>query len=190
MGPNSPGLSGSLEREDRQQALKLAEENLQRHGGSSEGFSTLGWVLFKAGRYRDAEQIFQRAVNNGVLSPETAYYVARLRIEQGNAVEAERLLKLALDAPLGQFFSRDEAKKLLAELQQSAPPAEETPANEKPAPKPAPEKTAAEKPAAEKPAPAKPAPAAPATPARKAAPPAGAKPAPPAGAKPAPAKKP
>ena len=183
-------LSGSLEREDRQQALKLAEENLQRHGGSSEGFSTLGWVLFKAGRYRDAEQIFQRAVNNGVLSPETAYYVARLRIEQGNAVEAERLLKLALDAPLGQFFSRDEAKKLLAELQQSAPPAEETPANEKPAPKPAPEKPAAEKPATAKPAPAKPAPAAPATPAGKAAPPAGAKPAPPAGTKPAPTKKP
>jgi len=177
-------LSSSLEREDRQQALKLAEENLQRHGGSSEGFSTLGWVLFKAGRYRDAEQIFQRAVNNGVLSPETAYYVARLRIEQGNAVEAERLLKLALDAPLGQFFSRNEAKELLAELQQSAPAAEEGKPADKPATKPA-----AEKPAAEKPAPAKP--AAPATPAGKTAPPAGAKPAtPPAGAKPAPAKKP
>jgi len=191
-------LSGSLEREDRQQALKLAEENLQRHGGSSEGFSTLGWVLFKAGRYRDAEQIFQRAITNGVLSPETAYYVARLRIEQGNAAEAERLLKLALDAPLGQFFSRSEARQLLAELQQSAPAAEETPAGDTPRKEAVKEpgtKPAAEKPSAPaagtKPAATKPAPAAPAPPAGKAAPPAGAKPAPPPGTRPAvPAKKP
>lgn len=118
-------LAAHPERDQRVRALRLAEDNLRQHGAGSEALATLGWVHLKGGRYREAGQALNQAVAGGMLSPEAAYYLARLNLEQGERAEAVRLLTAAAAAPIGQFFSRREALRLLEELRSDAPAAPE-----------------------------------------------------------------
>ncbi|MGE3273589.1 MAG: winged helix-turn-helix domain-containing protein [Vicinamibacterales bacterium] len=95
---------------------------------------TLGYVLYLAHRYEDAEQQFDRALS---LDPDylpAVRHVARLRVEQGRAAEAvallERITALSGDAPRaraelawarGLSGDRSSARRLLRDLGDGAP---------------------------------------------------------------------
>ena len=80
----------------KRRALELAETNIQQFPKLAEAASTYGWVLYKLGRFDEAEKAFQAAVSGGQFSPDTAYYMARLSYDRGREAQAKQWLELAL----------------------------------------------------------------------------------------------
>lgn len=171
-------LSAQPDEAKRRRALELAEGNSREFANNPEIAATLGWICYQSGRIDDAAKIFKAVANSGRVSPDTAYFMAVLSNQAGKGADAIPALRSAIDSK-SPFAYRDEAKKLLSEIEAEAGTATATdakPASTTPAEAPAtPTKPAAAagparpatKPAAgpKAPAPAKPA-AGPKAPAR------------------------
>ena len=70
-----------VEQEDpakRSRGLQLAEVNTVQFPRSHEAMATLGWALYRAGRLDQAEQKLRTAVSGASISPDIAYYLARV----------------------------------------------------------------------------------------------------------------
>ncbi len=70
----------------KSRALAYAEQNAQKYQKTNqrgEALGTYGWVLYKLGRYDDAEKALRAAVSGGSFTPDTAYYLARVLNKQG-----------------------------------------------------------------------------------------------------------
>ena len=111
---------GSLEKDEakKQRALQYAEANARANQKSAEAASTYGWILFKLGRYNEAEEALRAAVSSGSFTPEMAYYLATVLTLNKRSTEednAKRLLEAALQST-APFAQRDEAQKLLDDL--------------------------------------------------------------------------
>jgi tetratricopeptide (TPR) repeat protein len=110
-----------IEQDDKSKqfrALEYAERNVrlyQRGPEAPEAASTYGWVLLKLGKLDDAEKWLQAAVSSGQVSPDTAYYYARLAKERGNDPLAKQWLDGALKST-APFAMRPDAMALLAKL--------------------------------------------------------------------------
>jgi tetratricopeptide (TPR) repeat protein len=100
-------------------ALDIAESNLQSMPKSAEAESTLGWVLYRMGRLDDAERHLRAAMSGGMLSRDTAYYIAKLRSDRGKSDESLALLRKAVESS-GPFAHADEAAKWLADQSRSS----------------------------------------------------------------------
>ena len=106
--------------EKKQRALEYAEANArqyQKTNQASEAFSTYGWVLYKLDKLDDAEKALRAAIQGGTFGADTAYYLAKVFSKRGgHTKDAINLLQSALKTN-GPFAYRDDARRLLDELQ-------------------------------------------------------------------------
>ena len=99
-------------------ALQYANINTKLYTNQPEPSSTLGWVLFKMGKLRDAERALQHSASLGqTLRPDTAYYIASVYAATDRKDEARKLLESALKTK-GLFSERKDAQALLDKLNQ------------------------------------------------------------------------
>lgn len=123
-------LIDSSDEAKRRRSLELAELNARNNNQSVEAAWTLGWIYYRWGKLREAAQLMSAAAANGRLSPDAAYYMARLSKDLGQAENVRKFLDAALAAN-GPFANRAEAKRLQGELPQATggtPPAATPPA--------------------------------------------------------------
>lgn len=117
---------------DHKRAMEFAEVNQKLNPNNTEAAATLGWIAYRMGRKADAQRALNAIVQSGNLTPESAYYVAYVLKDQGQASNAVKLLETSLnnDRP---FAYRQEAETLLSELRkkQKERSAEESPKKEK-----------------------------------------------------------
>ncbi len=99
----------------KNRALEYAQVNARQYPKQAEAASTYGWILYKLGRIDDAERALRAAAARGSLSPDTAYYIARVSADRGRKDEAKRLLEQALKTKR-LFSQRVDAEALLKEL--------------------------------------------------------------------------
>ena len=97
-------------------ALAYADENARLNPKSAEAASTLGWVLYKAGRLKDADTVLTKVARAGRVSEDTAYFIAVVAAELGRTDQAKTVLESALKSKR-PFSKRDEAQALLKKLQ-------------------------------------------------------------------------
>jgi tetratricopeptide (TPR) repeat protein len=114
-------LAESGDANGRRRAVELAEGYAKQNPRQSEALAVLGYCLLKAGRAEDADRVARSAAALGALSPDGAYFVARVRADRGAAEEALKLLKAACESKDG-FVHRKDAEALFAELEKKAPP--------------------------------------------------------------------
>lgn len=112
-------LADQSDTRKQQRALELAELNaratMTQNRINPEAFATLGWVLYRLGRTNDAEQALNRVLQTGSLSPDSAYYVAKVLVDRGRNDDAAKLLDGALKTPI-PFVQREASQKLLNEI--------------------------------------------------------------------------
>ena len=99
-------------------ALEYAENNVrkyQRTAQAGEAFSTYGWILYRLGKLDDAAKYLNAAASSGQVTPDTAYYCARLAKDQNRDDLARQWLDSALKST-SPFANRAEATALLAKL--------------------------------------------------------------------------
>lgn len=101
--------------EKKNLALEYAQNNLRIHPRATEAAATLGWVLFRLGRIDEAERVFGQVALAADLSPNAAYYIARLAAQRGRNEQAKRMLEIALEAN-AYFAKRPDAEAMLTKL--------------------------------------------------------------------------
>jgi tetratricopeptide (TPR) repeat protein len=101
-------------------ALEYATDSYQQNSRNSETASTLGWVLYKAGRRQQAEGALRQAAQAGNLTPDTAYFLAQVSYDGGNKDLAKNLLEASLKTV--SFSMRPEAQALLDKIKAEPPP--------------------------------------------------------------------
>lgn len=97
------------------QLLSSSNSDLQQTNGREAGI-TLGWILFRLGREAEAERAIAQVVRvGGAISPESAYFAARVYQGRGNPNTARQILAPAL-RQAAAFPSRRDAEDLLNRL--------------------------------------------------------------------------
>jgi tetratricopeptide (TPR) repeat protein len=102
----------------QRRALEYAESNMRKYQQTpqaAEAYSTYGWVLYKLAKLDEAEKFLNAAVSSGQVSPDTAYYCARVAKDRGRDAQAKQWLENALESTL-PFALRPEAMALLEKL--------------------------------------------------------------------------
>ncbi len=108
-------LAEQDEEAKKRKAFEVAQIGVQAFGNVAEAWSTYGWVLYRLGRLNEADQALGRAAASGQLSPDTAFYIARVMVDRGQTDRAKELLKQALQTKR-PFSKRQEAEALLKGL--------------------------------------------------------------------------
>lgn len=105
------------DKDKKDRALQIAEANLKLQGDrvTPEVAATYAWVLYKLGKTNEAEQILGKVFSAGVMSPDTAYYIATILRDRGKTDAAIRLLESAIARP-EPFAQRQPTAELLAKL--------------------------------------------------------------------------
>jgi tetratricopeptide (TPR) repeat protein len=106
-----------IEQEDaakQSRGLQLAEVNAIQFPRSADVTTTLGWALYRAGRVDEAEQKLRSAIAGG-MTPDVAYFLARVLADKGKTDDARGLLERAT-SQRGAFAHRDDAGALLKTL--------------------------------------------------------------------------
>ncbi len=96
----------------RARGLQLAEANARQNPRSQDVVATLGWAHYRSGHLDQADQFLRAATQGGRMSPDVAYYLARILADKGKTDEARGLLQRATNHP-GAFAHRDDATSLL-----------------------------------------------------------------------------
>jgi predicted Zn-dependent protease len=107
-----------IEQEDkakRSRGLQIAEGNANQFPQAQEAATTLGWALYRAGRVDEAQEKLSAGVAAGGMTPDVAYFLARVLVDKGKIEDARRLLQTATAQP-GAFGHRDDATALLKTL--------------------------------------------------------------------------
>lgn len=107
-------LANQDDDEKQRRAVGYAEVNFRQFPRQPEAAATLGWAYYRAGRLKEAEQALMAAQQAG-MTPDAAYYLARLYADTNRQAEAKKLLEslLKLKQP---FATRDAARELAATL--------------------------------------------------------------------------
>lgn len=79
-----------------------------------EASVTSAWILYRAGRFNEAQRTLQKALAGGSVSAESSYYAAQI-IHQNSPDVAKRLLNTALSGD-GVFPARSDAEALRSSL--------------------------------------------------------------------------
>ena len=90
-----------IEQEDaakQSRGLQLAEVNAIQFPRSHDATTTLGWALYRAGRVDEAEQKLRSAIAGG-MTPDVAYFLARVLADKGKTDDARGLLQRATSRP-------------------------------------------------------------------------------------------
>jgi predicted Zn-dependent protease len=101
----------------RARGLQLAESNARQNPRSQDVVATLGWAHYRSGHLDQADQFLRSAAQStgGRISPDVAYYLARVLSDKGVTNDARRLLQGATSQP-GAFAHREEASSLLKSM--------------------------------------------------------------------------
>jgi predicted Zn-dependent protease len=112
----------------QQKALELASANLRGNPNNPQMASTLAWVLYRLGNVQQARQVLSQVTSLPNFPADTAYFVARMFIDQGQDENAERVLAESLKSR-GLYLYRPRAeadladvRKRLGEKKNSSPP--------------------------------------------------------------------
>jgi tetratricopeptide (TPR) repeat protein len=97
-------LVESLDKKKRERAFALASRNAKALPDAREALSTYGWIVHRAGDSAQAEQVFNRILQGGEVSRDTAYYVSRVKAALGKSREATAYLEAARTSS-GEFFN-------------------------------------------------------------------------------------
>ncbi len=100
-------------------ALELAMVNQRQYPRSATAAATVGWIYFRLGRDKEAENVFQQVAATGKLEPASAYFMARFLQQRGESATAITLLNQALSNS-GYFMFRAAARELLDSLSTEA----------------------------------------------------------------------
>jgi tetratricopeptide (TPR) repeat protein len=114
-------LAESGDATGKRRATELAEGYAKQNPRAGEPRAVLAYCLFKAGRAADAEKV-ARTTAGGALSPDAAYFVARVLADRGATDDAQKILRAAAESKDG-FVYRKDATDLLADLDKKNPPA-------------------------------------------------------------------
>jgi tetratricopeptide (TPR) repeat protein len=87
----------------RGRALQIAELNVRNHSELAETWSTLGWIQFRLGDLERAGISLQNARRSGVISRDTAFFLAEYAALIGQRDEAANLRQQIAEAR-GPFF--------------------------------------------------------------------------------------
>ncbi|MCF0234899.1 MAG: tetratricopeptide repeat protein, partial [Thermoguttaceae bacterium] len=99
----------------RARAIQYAASNLQRQANNRDCLGILGWAQYKSGDLDAALNTLQQSVADGRLNAATAYYLAVVLNDKGNADAARQLLDAAL-ASRPPFAKRAAAAALRKKL--------------------------------------------------------------------------
>jgi tetratricopeptide (TPR) repeat protein len=114
-------LAESGDATGKRRAAELAEAHAKQNPRQPEARAILGYCLFKLGRAEDAEKVARSALGLGALTPDGAYFLAKILADRGAEEDAQKILKAA-GASTDGFVYRKEAEALLAELEKKNPP--------------------------------------------------------------------
>ena len=83
----------------------------------SDAMATLGWALYRSGQARPGRAGAPQAVTGVRITPDVAYYLARVLADKGQNDDARKILQSATGLP-GAFAHRKDADALLKSLPQ------------------------------------------------------------------------
>jgi len=106
---------------NKRRATELAEGYAKQNPRAPEPRAVLAYCLFKAGRVADAEKMARTAIGVGSLTPDAAYFLAKILADRGATEDAQKIVKAATESKDG-FVYRKDAEALLAELDKKVPP--------------------------------------------------------------------
>jgi tetratricopeptide (TPR) repeat protein len=104
-----------IERADegkRGRAQQIAEANLRRAPNAETALATAGWVHFRLGSTDIADRLLTQAANNRRITPQTAYYIAKMFDDRGRDEDSLALYQTAVKEP-GIFVQRREVEQML-----------------------------------------------------------------------------
>ncbi len=118
MGNLALALCESTALADKKRALDLAELYVSQNPQNADAYAVQAYVLYrsKPPQVQAAAASLGKALQGGQLGLDTAYYAALILNDQGKLEEAKKFLDSAVKSPAGSFVYRDEATKLLAEI--------------------------------------------------------------------------
>lgn len=105
----------------KRRAGELAESYAKQNPKSGEARAIYAYCLFKAGRTADAEKLARSVFGLGTLTPDGAYFVARILADRGANEDARKVIKAACESK-DAFVYRKEGEALLADLDKKLPP--------------------------------------------------------------------
>jgi Tfp pilus assembly protein PilF len=113
-------LAESADPDKRRRAADVAQAEVSKNQRAAEGYSVLGYCLYKAGRLDEAERALGAAASGGQVRLDTAYFLARVLADRGKAEDAQKLVKEALNGR-GPFLYRADAQALADALAKKVP---------------------------------------------------------------------
>jgi tetratricopeptide (TPR) repeat protein len=120
-------LAESDDAAKQQTALEIANGNFRANPNSPQMASTLAWILYRMGNVQQAKQLFSQVTSLANFPSDTAFYVSRLLIEEGDDENAANLLRESLKAP-GLFLYRKRAEEELAAIEKRLAEKKDSPA--------------------------------------------------------------
>jgi len=104
---NNYAYNLSLQDEDLERALELAEEAVSYQPENAAYLDTIGWVYFKLGEYEQAREFIQRSVDTGDSGPEVYEHLGDVYEALGNLEEAVRWWNKALENDSNREYLKD-----------------------------------------------------------------------------------
>ncbi|NQT83561.1 tetratricopeptide repeat protein [bacterium] len=106
-----------MEGRDLQQALSLAAKADELQPGDGNILDTIGWILYKLGRYAEAVEKLTSAVAKGPDTSSIRYHLGMALFKSGQGEQALHQLKAALSLS-STFDDAEEARRIIAELEE------------------------------------------------------------------------
>jgi predicted Zn-dependent protease len=117
-------LAESSDVAKRERALELSMVNQRLYPRSVTAAATVGWIYYRLGRVKEAENVFQQvAQTTSNLEPSSAYFFAQFLNDRGEYKTAAALLQGAV-ASRNYFMYRAAAQDLLVKVNQALADAE------------------------------------------------------------------
>jgi predicted Zn-dependent protease len=98
-------LLESAEADKREQGFVVATRNVKALPNAENAVATYAWFLHRRGDSAQAEQLFNRILQGGKASRDTAFYVSEIKLALGKPDEAAAFLQAAQTSK-GEFFNR------------------------------------------------------------------------------------
>src|SRR5262249_9027806 len=91
-------LAESGDLNGKRRAVELAEGYAKQNPRLAEARALLGYCLFKAGRTADAEKVARSVAGLGSISPDAAYFLAKILSDRGATEDAQKIAKAACES--------------------------------------------------------------------------------------------
>jgi len=114
-------LAESGDTKAKERAIGLSENHAKQNPRSGEARAIYAYCLFKAGRTADAGNVARSAFGLGAITPDGAYFLAKILTDRGATEDAHKVIKAACESK-DAFVYRKEGEALLAELDKKVTP--------------------------------------------------------------------